>query len=190
MYHFDNAIKMIHRHLQRNVAVGEYELIQVLDKEGVFAQVKAFSASLQLFHKHFVTMHCLYRLQEELYPQRLDINPLSVRLYPPTSSATAGTAVTDDVGVLRSYYLDLSHLKEANDHSVAELLHSFWARFDAHYRADESFAALGLSPSASWHDVKTAYRQQVQHAHPDKGGCPRAFALAREAYQTLKPRFR
>lgn len=190
MYHFDELTEAIRAYLQQQTAaVGEYEVIQALDERGAFAPAEAFTASLQLFHKHFVTMHCLYRLQQQLYPQRLDITPLSIRLYPPTASAAEGFAVSDEIGALRSYYLDLGNLMEASEDSVADLLKQFWQRFNAHTQADHAFSVLGLSPSATWEEVKVAYRQQVQHAHPDKGGSAASFAQTHEAYQTLKKRF-
>lgn len=190
MYPFTDMIDHIHGYLrQQGAAVGEYEVIQALDSVDMFEHAKTFSPSLQLFHKHFVTMHCLYRLQQTLYPQRLDIGPLAIRLYPSVTDMAAGSAITDDVGELRSYYLDLSHLDEATEHSVAHLLKQFWQRFDAHTRSDDAFAALGLSHTASWEEVKQAYRQQVQQAHPDKGGSREQFARAHDAYQSLKHRF-
>lgn len=190
MYHFDELTEKIHAYLQQQTAaVGEYEVIQALDEQGAFAPAEALTTSLQLFHKHFVTMHCLYRLQQELYPQRLDITPLSIRLHPPIASMAACFTISDDVGALRGYYLDLGNLMGANENSVADLLKQFWQRFDAHTQADHAFSVLGLSSSATWEEVKIAYRQQVQHAHPDKGGSAETFAQTHEAYQTLKKRF-
>lgn len=190
MYPFAKIIDHIHGYLQQQTAaVGEYEIIQAIDSEGFFAHAKTFSPSLQLFHKHFVTMHCLYRLQQALYPQGLDIGPLAIRLHPSGIDIAASSAIADDLGELRSYYLDLNHLDEATEHSVAHLLKQFWQRFDGHTRSDDAFAALGLSHTASWNEVKQAYRQQVQQAHPDKGGSREDFARAHEAYQTLKRRF-
>lgn len=190
MYHFTQLTKDIHSFLQRqSTAVGEYEVIQVLDASGAFVPAQALSASLQLYHKHFVTMHCLYRLQQALYPQRLDVSPLFILLHPAAAASYADFSVASEEGGLRSYYLDLAHLTEATEDSVAHLLKQFWQRFDAHSRSDEAFAALGLTPSASWDEVRQAYRQQVQQAHPDKGGSAEAFAQAHNAYQALKRRF-
>ncbi|RYG60050.1 hypothetical protein EON64_19640, partial [archaeon] len=45
---------------------------------------------------------------------------------------------------------------------------------------------LGLSPSASEQDIKTAYRSMAKKMHPDKGGNTEQFKQLQEAYDTLR----
>lgn len=191
MYDFDSITARVHQLLQEQQhPVSEYELIRVLTGEDVFPPPSILSGSLRLFHQHFVTMHCLYRLQQQVFPQKLEVSPLSIRLHFSPSAAASRSALCDDAGSLRTYYLDLANLEAATGDSVARLLAQFWQRFHARDEEEEAYAALGLEATASWDEVKQAYRQRAQQAHPDKGGSAEAFALVREAYQTLKQQLR
>lgn len=44
---------------------------------------------------------------------------------------------------------------------------------------------LGVSPEATPGEVKVAFRRLASQHHPDKGGSADAFALVRQAYETL-----
>ena len=44
---------------------------------------------------------------------------------------------------------------------------------------------LGVSPAASAQAIKTAYRQRVQTAHPDRGGAPEVFIAVARAFSLL-----
>ncbi len=48
------------------------------------------------------------------------------------------------------------------------------------------YRLLGLSPSASWAEIQTAYRRKAKVHHPDHGGDEDAMRALNEAYQTLK----
>ncbi len=48
------------------------------------------------------------------------------------------------------------------------------------------YRLLGLSPSATWDEIQTAYRRKAKVHHPDHGGDPDAMRALNEAYQTLK----
>ena len=48
------------------------------------------------------------------------------------------------------------------------------------------FRLLGLSPSASWAEIESAYRQKAKVHHPDHGGDPDAMRTLNEAYTQLK----
>lgn len=51
-----------------------------------------------------------------------------------------------------------------------------------------AFARLGLPPSASEADVRSAYRERVKDAHPDRGGDRESFRRLREAYTVARER--
>jgi hypothetical protein len=48
------------------------------------------------------------------------------------------------------------------------------------------YRLLGLSPSASWAEIQSAYRRKAKVHHPDHGGDEDAMRALNEAYQTLK----
>ena len=48
------------------------------------------------------------------------------------------------------------------------------------------YRLLGLSPSASWDEIQSAYRRKAKVHHPDHGGDEDAMRALNEAYQTLK----
>ena len=48
------------------------------------------------------------------------------------------------------------------------------------------YRLLGLSPSANWDEIQTAYRRKAKVHHPDHGGDEDAMRALNEAYQTLK----
>jgi hypothetical protein len=45
---------------------------------------------------------------------------------------------------------------------------------------------LGLGPSASWIDIRTAYKKLVRLHHPDVGGDASTFRKIQEAYEALE----
>jgi DnaJ-class molecular chaperone len=45
--------------------------------------------------------------------------------------------------------------------------------------------ALGLFPSATEEEIKTAYRNAVKRTHPDMGGNPEDFYVIQAAYNRL-----
>ncbi len=48
------------------------------------------------------------------------------------------------------------------------------------------YRLLGLSPSATWDEIQSAYRRKAKVHHPDHGGDEDAMRALNEAYQTLK----
>lgn len=175
---------------EQSSSVGEYELIQLLNEAGLFDPLVKMSSSLLLFNKHFLTMHCLYSLQEECSQnnQILIVSPLEIQILKSKSLAQ-----NQHLGFahhkISQYYLDLNNLKEATEDTVEELLQSFWKKFTAWQSGGSAFEALGLTEKASWAEVQQAYRKKAQLEHPDKGGTAETFSEVREAYQILKKRF-
>jgi len=50
----------------------------------------------------------------------------------------------------------------------------------------EAFAELGVAPTASQSEVRSAYRERVKQVHPDHGGDEDEFKRVREAYTRAK----
>lgn len=171
----------------RSAPVSEYELIQHLNQAGFFAAFEPEPFNLRLFKKHFVTRHCLYDLQQNLEPGwRLDLGLMEIHLHPLESAAAMGQELGQADARLRDFYGDLTHLEQADENSVDELLKQFWGRFYAWQSGAEAYAVLDLQPGAGWDEVELAYRRAAQRAHPDKGGSAEAFARLRRAYEMLK----
>lgn len=63
--------------------------------------------------------------------------------------------------------------------------------YQKHYRAPggssvmDHFEMLGLPPTATLEQVKTAYREKVKEHHPDQGGTVAEFLQLQEAYEYL-----
>lgn len=49
----------------------------------------------------------------------------------------------------------------------------------------DPYELLGVSPAATAQAIKTAYRQRVQTAHPDRGGDPNVFIAVARAFSLL-----
>ena len=69
------------------------------------------------------------------------------------------------------------------------------AAFNARMGLDEAkktlgdsdpFAVLGLSSSATWAEIKSAYRKLAMANHPDRGGDPEMFKKVQAAYELLE----
>ena len=52
---------------QNKLSIGEYEIIQQLEQQGIQFPGANETYELALFKKHFMTMNALYQLQQELY---------------------------------------------------------------------------------------------------------------------------
>ncbi len=57
------------------------------------------------------------------------------------------------------------------------------ARSDEETGRPEFMTTLGLLPPYTLEDVKSAYREKVRHAHPDRGGAAADFVKLQEAYE-------
>ena len=53
----------------------------------------------------------------------------------------------------------------------------------------EAFRILGLTPDASFSEVRRAYRDTLRERHPDKGGSPEAFYELQDAKDRLETHF-
>jgi len=54
--------------------------------------------------------------------------------------------------------------------------------------SDSPYAILGVSMSATWAEIKSAYRKLVLQCHPDKGGKAEDFLKVQAAFEVLEDR--
>lgn len=175
---------------QQNKPVGEYELIRYLTDSNHFASLSHESANLLLFHKHFITRHCLYSAQQEIAPEwALRISMLEIQLEKASLAQYGDNRLATLDGELRRYYLDLTNLDQATEQTVDELLKNFWKRFSSYGDCAEARQILGIDESADWPEVLLAYRRKVRSAHPDMGGNTEEFRAVQSAFEILKNRF-
>lgn len=175
---------------RRSRSISEYELIKEVEKQGLLDSCSGQPAAVVLFQKHFLIMHVLFRLQDELalIDQNLKIDPLSIEIKNRGHILTESEVDAGSNAPLRRYYLDLDNFHEAGEEDILALLAGFWRRYQAWDNADEAYAALGLDLNARWSEIQIAYRRQIRQAHPDMGGDATRFRQVFEAYQLLKLR--
>lgn len=168
----------------------EYELICFIERSlGLFENFDAGS-SLNLFKKHFIIKHALYRCEPILLKQfniAIEINNVWISFYNPSAAATTNELESCNAQQkLKQYYLDWDNFYEASEDSVNDLLDSFWQRFFQVEEREDALQVLGLSLEASKVEIRDKYRQLASIHHPDKGGDPDRFIAIRNAYERLK----
>ncbi len=52
------------------------------------------------------------------------------------------------------------------------------------------YKMLGLSPTATWQEVESAYRRKAKRHHPDHGGDEDAMRALNDVYAQLKRKYR
>lgn len=52
-----------------------------------------------------------------------------------------------------------------------------------------AYEVLGLTASATWTEIRSAYRSLAARHHPDKGGDPHLFKALQKAYSLLESRY-
>ena len=165
----------------------EYQVIQALVEGEYFEFLGEASSTMLLFYKHFLTMHCLYRLQKSYADNGffLQVSPLSIRL---EAASMASQKLQPSLfhSSLSDYYLDLNQLTHASEESVLDLLSSFWRKFEAKSTIGQAYQTLGVSPSDSWEYVQRECRKQLARAHPDKGGNTQDFAVLKSAFDVVR----
>lgn len=166
--------------------LAEYDLLALLCEQGlpVFSEVDR-SDSLNIFRRHFLLFHLLYRLRDQLYREQkghLEIHCLKIRLTPwnPANALLPGRPDT-----LREYYLDLGKLTNTTRKDVEELLENFWEMYLRADRRPESLVILGLPPNASQAEIKKRFRKLARRHHPDHGGVPEKFRKIHRAAELL-----
>ena len=169
-------------------SITEYQLLQQLQQQGELSGV--FNTdSAGLYRGHFLLMHVLYDLQQDLLQDGVYLHVSALNIQLDTVAGIAGDAdrvLTTTDTRLADYYLDWSNADLDND-AVSRLLDAFWLRyFDADKRV-AAYAVLQLDVGASGQEVITAYRRLARAHHPDRGGDANAFLQVREAYELLRP---
>ena len=167
----------------------EYDLICFIDQTiDLFSQLDKAS-SLNLFKKHFLIKHALYRCESILLEQfniAIEINNVWISFHTPSATTCTELATNTAQQKLKHYYLDWDNFYAASEASVDELLDSFWRRFFQVEAREDACKVLGLSVDASQQAIKERYRQLAAKHHPDKGGNPDKFIALRSAYERLK----
>lgn len=173
--------------------IGEFELIQRL-KAGHSTHIPNLGLAdrLVLFRTHFLLFNALYLLRDRLWAEGsafLAISPLSIRLLP----YAAGSDALTEHDPLRTYYLDLRHLRDTTERDVEKLLASFWTRMQG---GDEKLAALELFELVEGDEaldlavIKHRYRQLVGQHHPDRGGSTERIQSINKAMEILQRYYR
>lgn len=159
--------------------MSEYALMQRL---GWPAQ--ADSPLTDLFRRHFLLFHVLYRLRREwreLGCGDIRIEALEIRLLP----YVAGSPALAETDALEAYYLDFSHYAGTGEDEVARLLGQFATRYHARDELGEALAVFGLAQAPDWETVRARYKQLAHQSHPDRGGNTERFQRLNRAMQTL-----
>ena len=173
---------------QSKLSIGEYEIIQQLEQQGIQFPGANETYELALFKKHFMTMNALYQLQLELYEDGYFLSITSVKIsLRPLNAKTETKILTDSAECkLREYYLDWSHFDKTQQEDVEALLNNFWKKYFASDQLAEALTTLGLDTNCIWEQVHTRYRQLANKHHPDKGGNHQRFIEIKQAFEILR----
>jgi len=189
--------------LKKNVdGLSLYDVIKHIDKLGFNSIVddENISNELLLFRKNFIAMNALYQIKSDIAQtgHSLYISSLKILLY---SNAASQNILSLNVieeskrvdEALSEYYLNWDNYDSANQHTVDQLLDSFWTKYQKYNQLDSNqdkrscaLQILGVESTASWNNIQQAYRQKVALCHPDRGGTSQQFIEIREAFQYLK----
>lgn len=168
--------------------LSEYQLIRLLQQQAVPDFVDSnLSDPLSLFRSHFILFNALYRLDDALVKQglQLEISPLCIRLQP-RAPQQAGLKSHN---ALRTYYLDMRHLDATGREQVTALLDGSLQRLQNGPAINSALTLLGLethqtTPTAA--QIRAAYRRKLSRHHPDRGGCTQRMQQLNQALSLLR----
>ena len=143
---------------------------------------------LGLFKLNWLMMNALYQLQQALLPSGyyLQIATLEIFLGPVITGDAESAAVELRAQPLRDYYLDWKNFSDTTVEQIQAMLDGVWQEYLSPDQQHEAYSVLGVDVTASWVQVKKAYRQMAARHHPDKGGDAQRFMAVRQAYECLK----
>lgn len=180
-----------------------YDFLPIINRERLYPW--SSEPLVALYQKQYIIQSTLIELQEDyrLLNQTnsglkeedreesyvLDLDSVNVSLQPYYGYDTDGytqALEADAAQIVLEHYRDYRRFFSATSDTVAKLLESFWVEFNCYNQQDEAFFKLGLTPQATWDEVKTAYRALASKNHPDKGGEQAEFIAIRHAYEALR----
>jgi hypothetical protein len=166
--------------------VSEFDLIRALQRHYELPEfgADALADPVSLYRTHFILFHVLYRLDERLSDERVEVGCLRCRLLTRDAGDSGGGAL-DAADPVRAYYLDLANL-ELDRREIERLMDGFWRLINrSDGRRASALATLGLSDPVSDDEIKAAYRRLVMRHHPDRGGDTGRIQELNEAMATL-----
>ena len=170
---------------QHALGMSEYELLSLL-KGSKYSIFHNTSDTLRLFQAHFVLMHCLYSLKQQLCTAKhahLSISALKIQLLPYEDSKSH---FIDELDAVSQYYLDLNNLEQTDINDANRLIDNFWAEFVKTDTRTEALKILGLQDPVDEHVIKQHYRKLVSTHHPDRGGNKKRLQEINKAFASLR----
>lgn len=166
--------------------LSEHALLTALREREQLAWLRGdTSQHYNLFQRHFLLFHVLYRMQQcDWEEQRayLEISPLHIQRHP----YRQGGAGLDAADPLRNYYLDLDNLAATSADDVRDMLDGFWQRYLAGEGREEALQLLGLSHPVDRKAIERRYRELSAQHHPDRGGDAAKQAEINKAVEILR----
>ncbi len=178
--------------------ISEYELIQCLQSQGWLESMDSRD-SLSLYSVHFLVYNALYQISEDcrcsqnsrhLHISALAIGWVACRQAPSNGQDVKILAEDNhaEMEKLAAYYLDWANLDAATTDSVDALLNGFWQQYVADEDYTQALAALNMSASNSFAEIKKSYRRLAMVHHPDKGGDESRFHKIQWAFSLVQRR--
>lgn len=181
---FENLVAILK---SRPEGMTEYQLLDELATRDIpgFADRPA-GDTLNLFRRHFLLFHCLYRLRDMFIAKEqlwLEIHCLKIVLQP--LAPERGATSPQKADPLRAYYLDMQNYEETDQAAVEDMLNGFWKRFHDEDHREDALKTLGLGSNACRITIKQRYRELARQHHPDHGGEAATFRQIADAASVL-----
>lgn len=168
--------------------LSEYQLICLLRERQwpVFSEAD-LREPLSLFRTHFTLFNALYRLDEWLASEQLqlEINTLCIRVIQ-RSAGQPGLAAADS---LRNYYLDMQQLETTDRDHITAMLDGSFSRIRGNDEQTAALTCLGFAadqPMPEAREIRLAYRRLASQHHPDRGGSTACLQQVNQAMALLR----